>query len=121
MDELPSPFPPTRWFGTHWSTPELDYAVEIRTPVGRACAGCGEPIEDGDDGYAFNMPFGATDATVRGVPFHRGCHLAGTLSHMAGVCRCARPDISERERGRLTVAWVESSARSLPAPRRAAQ
>lgn len=111
--ESPPSFPSLQYFGVHWGTPELDSAIEVPTPEGQACAGCQEPIEAHDDGYVLNALLGA-DAELTSLPFHRGCHLASTLSHMAGVCHCARPDISERERGRLTVEWVESGCPPVP-------
>lgn len=59
-----------RFFGVRYFSPAYEDAEHVDTPVGEPCAHCGEPIEQGDDGWM--IPPGPK-------PFHRACFLRGII------------------------------------------
>lgn len=103
-----------QYFGAPWAELREDAVVAVDTPVGERCMDCTEPIEDGDQGL---MRPGAVPGDGPGgyvlveLALHRECELTNMLSHHAGACGCFEPDISRRESGRRTLAWMMRSVR----------
>lgn len=98
------------WFGTHWGTPDLDFAQQVPTPIGQVCEMCDTAIADGDDGYG--MPgIVNVDGTPQLRPHwvHRECRLDDVITHLLNCCRCVYPNLTPRQRGTMAIDRLSGS------------
>lgn len=100
-----------RWFGKAYGCAYEEGADHTATPVGSACAWCGEPIKGGDTGVLLPA---IGQAICQELAYHYECHmrgLVGGIFHQLGWCRCCRdselpPDpqnVSKRDAARMAV------------------
>jgi hypothetical protein len=73
------------FFGERWDAPIVDEAVQVPTPVGTECLGCGEPVVDGDRGFIRVVLLRSGSHTA---PVHAECDMLGVMGHQYGVCSC---------------------------------
>lgn len=77
------------FFGPRWDAPILNGALQVPTPVGQPCCGCGEPVCDGDRGLLRMVVRMQGDRPVGAVePIHAECELRAVMGHHVGVCSC---------------------------------
>ena len=60
-----------QWFGKSWGAPVNEDTPHVPTPTGQPCLDCGDPIEEGDQG--FMIPFYRGSGEVTNEAHHRLC------------------------------------------------
>jgi hypothetical protein len=78
-----------KWFGRPYGAGYEHDFPHVETPVGIACAHCGEAIAEGDSGVIISGPIRA----IR--PRHYECFfrpIAGGVNHQLGRCFCCGGD-----------------------------
>lgn len=88
------------YFGPWWDSPILDGTIQVGTPVGRPCLGCGELIVRGDRGTietAAAVKRAGVAAAETTTMMHAECRLDEVAGHMIGLCVC-RAIVKTRER-----------------------
>lgn len=102
-----------QWFGRRYDAPAWEAMTEAETPVGLRCSHCTELVAEGDAGIVMGH-WHAVGMTVE--PIHVECWLRsiiGSVEHLEGRCSCFggaeewEGDLSWREQGRRTMAWLE--------------
>jgi hypothetical protein len=104
------------WFGAAHGAPYEHDSRHATTPIGEACAWCGEKIVADDTGILMPM-LGLGVTSMR--PYHYACHVRGIiggLNHLRGRCTCCGgpdppdpPGMSRRESARLAVEhWLSA-------------
>ena len=104
----------TGWFGRDWGAPVCRESSAVPTPIGQACAHCGEKVAAGEDGFML----GHWGQEVAGeAPLHLECYLRlilGGVNHLRGTCLCCGgteppdpPGISRRAAARLAAQFRE--------------
>lgn len=97
------------WFGRRLDAPAYDDAPQVPVPFGSECLGCGELIEQRDDGIT--MPY-MTGTQVLRAAFHTECHLRsvmGGMAHMEKRCSCyggVAHDDSSRAEAKAVLGWA---------------
>jgi hypothetical protein len=77
------------YFGPWWDSPILDGTLQVGTPVGRPCLGCGELIIRGDRGTIETAAANHNDPKTGTVThMHAECRLDEIAGHLIGLCVC---------------------------------
>lgn len=94
-----------RRFGDAWDAPVCDGTVEVDTPVGELCLGCGEVVSLGDQGFIHPYIHGGGLSEDR--PMHRECELLGVIGHNYDICRCTNYAGTNNRRIGALLLWAE--------------
>lgn len=86
-----------RWFGKSWGASCCEASTHVKTPIGRPCLRCREPIRVGDQGLIHPLVHGVAEgkALVTLEPTHLDCFLKSVRPHGPDCPHCRGKDIRE--------------------------
>lgn len=105
-----------KWFGEPWPN-DVERAPiceddlgKVRTPTGKPCFWCEEPVLTGDRGIM--MVVSENYQGAREAPWHIECFVRSTVggpAHLEGTCTCQggqnEPDLGLSRRGAAMLSW----------------